>query len=75
MFSSVPASQKMLQFYYKHQPVNAVGETVAVHSDSVAEHINIPCGQNSGFLSIKVGGKYIKQYIHTSDQKAFKFKI
>ena len=72
---SVPASQKMLQFHYKHQPINAGGEIVAVHSYSVAECINIPCGQNSGFLSIEVGSKYIKWFIHTSDQKVGQFKI
>ena len=57
---SGPASQKMLHFHYKHQPVNAVGMIITVHCDSDAEHINRPCGQNSGFLSIKVGGKYIR---------------
>ena len=72
---SVPASQKILLFHYKHQPVNAVGEIIAVHCDSDAEHINVPCGQNSGFLSIKVGCKYIKWFSHTSDQEACQFKI
>jgi len=69
------ASQEVLQFHYKHQPVNAVGEIITVHCDSDAEHINVPCGQNAGFLSIKAGGKYIKWFVHTSDQKAFQFKI
>jgi hypothetical protein len=64
---SVPASQKMLQFHYKHKPVNAVGEIITVHCDNDAEHINVPCGQNSAFLSIKVGSKYIKWFIHTSN--------
>ena len=43
---SVCASQKMLQFQYKHQPVSAVGDIVTVHCDSDADHINIPFGQN-----------------------------
>jgi len=71
----VPASQKILLFRYKHQPVNAVGEMVTVHCDSDAEHINVPCGQNSGFLSIEVGCKCIKWFIRTSDQEACQFKI
>ena len=71
---SVPASQKILLFHYKHQPVNATGEIITVHCDSYAEHINVPCGHSSGFLSIKVGCKYIKWFIHTSDQEACQFK-
>jgi len=72
---SVRASQKMLLFHYKHQPVDADGEIISVHSDNDAEHINIPCGQNSEFLSNEVGGKYIKWFVHTSDHEACQFKI
>ena len=72
---SVPTAQKMLHLHYKHQPVNAAGEVITVCCENDAEHINIPCGQNSGFLSIKVVDKYIKWFIDISDHEACQFKI
>jgi hypothetical protein len=51
-----------LRLHYKAQPVNAVGETVAVYCEKHTEHIDTLCGQNTEIWYVKAGGTYSDQW-------------
>jgi hypothetical protein len=43
-----------LRLHYRDQPVNDVGEIIAVYCENHTEHINTLCGQNAETLYIRI---------------------